>query len=251
MAGAFEHVPAQRVAQSAVPAGGHRYSYERRRPELGTLPRVVRENLQTLCAAVEQGFSGAALPEFVRRELEGYLDCGLLCSGFALLECEDCSERRLVAFSCKNRAFCPSCLGRRMAQTAANLIDHVLPVAVPLRQFVLTVPFELRARLAYDGKLCGAMCRIFVDSVLGFYRHKLRQLGVRDAQSGAVTVVQRTSADLRLNPHVHAIVLDGGFAAGEDATPIFHPLPSLTTSDVADLLQIVRARVLRFLGGWC
>jgi hypothetical protein len=65
--------------------------------------------------------------------------------------------------------------------------------------------------------------------------------------SGAVTVLQRTSADLRLNPHVHAIVLDGGFAAGEDATPVFHPLPSLTTSDVADLLQIVRARVLRFL----
>jgi hypothetical protein len=30
-----------------------------------------------LCAAVEDGFATAALPEFVRREFESYLDCGL------------------------------------------------------------------------------------------------------------------------------------------------------------------------------
>ena len=32
---------------------------------------------------------------------------------------------------------------------------------------MLTLPFELCARLAYDGKLLGAVCRIFVDTVLG------------------------------------------------------------------------------------
>ncbi|MFC1642924.1 transposase zinc-binding domain-containing protein [Myxococcota bacterium] len=121
------------------------YVYERRRPELGTLHQVVRENLLTLYAAVEEG-SASPLPEFVRREFEQFLDCGLLCRGFALFECEDCSERRLVALSCKGRAWCPACCGRRMAQTAANLVDHVLPPAVPLRQFVVTFPFELRSR---------------------------------------------------------------------------------------------------------
>jgi hypothetical protein len=87
----------------------------------------VRENLQTLYAAVDDGFATAALPEFVRREFESYLDCGLLCRDLAVLACEDCGERRLVAFSCHGRGFCPSCLGRRMAQTALNLVDHVLP----------------------------------------------------------------------------------------------------------------------------
>jgi hypothetical protein len=43
------------------------YVYERRRPELGTLHQVVRDNLQTLYAAVEEG-SASPLPEFVRRE---------------------------------------------------------------------------------------------------------------------------------------------------------------------------------------
>jgi hypothetical protein len=31
------------------------------------------------------------------------------------------------AFACKGRGFCPSCLGRRMCATAANLIEDVLP----------------------------------------------------------------------------------------------------------------------------
>ena len=48
----------------------------------------------------------------------------------------------------------------------------VLPEGVPLRQYVLTLPFELRARLAYDRELIGAVGRIFVDSVLGFYARK-------------------------------------------------------------------------------
>jgi hypothetical protein len=238
-------------AQALGPAaiGGKRYVYERRRPELGTLHRLVRENLQTLYAAIEQGFA-APLPAFVRREFEDYIDCGLLCRGFAVLACEACPERRLVAFACKGRAFCPSCLGRRMAQGAANLVDHVLPRA-PLRQFVLTVPFELRARLAYDGALLGAVGRIFVDSVLGFYRERLRALQSVVGHGGAVTVVQRTSADLRLNPHYHAIVLDGVFAPGEPGeggrAQVFHALPSLTTDEVADLLKLIRVRVLRHL----
>ena len=182
----------------------------------------------------------------MRREFESYLDCGLLCRGFAVLACEDCGERRLVAFSCHGRGFCPSCLGRRMAQTALNLVDHVLP-PVGLRQFVLTLPFELRARLAYDGKLLGAVTRVFSDSVLGFYRRRLRALDGVSGNSGAVTVVQRTSADLRLNPHLHALLLDGVYALDDDATPVFHPLPSLDTADVADVLQVVRIRLLHLL----
>jgi hypothetical protein len=38
-----------------------------------------------------------------------------------------------VAFSCKGRGFCPSCLGRRMNATSADLIEHVLPEASGLR----------------------------------------------------------------------------------------------------------------------
>jgi hypothetical protein len=226
------------------------FHYERRRPERTTLYEVVRDNLATLYAASEEGFA-SALPSFVKRELESYLECGLLCRGFAVLDCTDpeCRARHLLAFSCKGRAFCPSCLGRRMAQTAANLIDHVLPPDVPLRQFVLTVPFELRARLAYDGELLGGVSRELATAVQDFYRRRFEQLGVRGGKTGSVTVVQRSNSDLRLNPHYHQIALDGVYAEPEDeeAVPEFHPLPHLTSQDVADVLQLARVRILRFL----
>ena len=43
----------------------------------------------------------------------------------------------LVGFSCKGRGACPSCSAKRMAGTAAHLVDHVFP-HVPVRQFVLS-----------------------------------------------------------------------------------------------------------------
>jgi hypothetical protein len=48
---------------------------------------------------VEDGALAIALPKFVKKELEGYLECGLLCHGFARLKCGSCDETRLVAFS--------------------------------------------------------------------------------------------------------------------------------------------------------
>jgi hypothetical protein len=183
--------------------------YQRRRPEETTLYQVVQDNLATLYGAVDDGALAIALPKFVRKELEGYLDCGLLCRGFARLRCDGCEETRLVAFSCKGRGFCPSCLGRKMAATAAHLIEDVLPVGVPLRQWVLTVPFAWRKRLGYDGPLLSALTRLFVKTVLDFYRER-GGVGAR-GQSGAVVAVQRTSSDLKLNPHVHAVFLDGVF----------------------------------------
>lgn len=137
-----------------------------------------------------------------------------------------------------------------MAQTAVNLVEHVLPTEAPLRQFVLTLPFELRARLAYDGKLLGNVCHAFVDSVLAWYRRHFEARGLAGAKSGAVTVVQRVSSDLRLNPHFHTLALDGVYVEdelGKLGKLGFHPLPCLTNGDVAEILQIAISRILRLL----
>jgi hypothetical protein len=48
-----------------------------------------------------------------------------------------------MAFSCKQRGFCPGCGALRMAESAALLVNEVLPCQ-PMRQWVLSVPFPLR-----------------------------------------------------------------------------------------------------------
>jgi len=79
--------------------------YRRHRPETMALYEVVRDNLETLYGAIGDGAIAVRIPKHARKELLAYLDCRLLCRGFARLLCEDCAERRLVAFSCKGRGY--------------------------------------------------------------------------------------------------------------------------------------------------
>jgi hypothetical protein len=71
--------------------------------------------------------------------------------------------------------------------------------------------------------------------------------GVAGGHSGSITVIQRLQSDLRLNPHCHAILLDGVFAPTRNGALDFHLLPSLSTAELAELLQGVRVRVLGWL----
>jgi len=125
--------------------------YAPRRPEDTLLHQTVREQLETFLSRARQ--LDHPVPRFVEREFRAYLECGVLAHGFLRLHCDACGCDRLVPFSCKGR-FCPSCGGRRMADTAAHLVDRVLP-EVPVRQWVLSLPFALRYRLAYDAPLTG------------------------------------------------------------------------------------------------
>lgn len=81
----------------------------------------------------------------------------------------------------------------------------------PGRALPSTFPFPWRRRLAQDGALLGRLTRIVTETVLAFYAARAAEQGWPRAKSGAVTVVQRTSSDLRLNPHLHLVVLDGAW----------------------------------------
>ena len=94
----------------------------------------------------------------------------------------------LVAFSCKKRGICPSCNARRLADTAARLVDHVLP-DVRLRQWVLSVPFELRLVLAKKPEALSAVGRIFIEEIFRWQR----SLGIRIGLS--TTTAARESGD--------------------------------------------------------
>ena len=175
----------QAAARAAAAPQAH---YERRRPEDTTLYQLVGEHLETFLAEVEAQ-AGTGLPQFVRDEFEAFLECGILAHGFLRLRCAQCAHEKLVAFSCKGRAFCPSCGSRRMAQTAAHLVDAVIP-RVPVRQWVLSFPIPLRVLLAAHPQLISDVLQIVHRVVATFL---IRQSGFKrsDAHTGAVTLIQR------------------------------------------------------------
>ncbi|MBK9030348.1 MAG: transposase zinc-binding domain-containing protein [Myxococcales bacterium] len=72
--------------------------------------------------------------------MRNYLGCGLLDRGFLGVRCAGGGFERLVGFSGKGRAVCPTCRGRRMSDLAAHLVDRVLP-RPPYRQWTLSLPW--------------------------------------------------------------------------------------------------------------
>jgi hypothetical protein len=220
--------------------------YQPRDTEHSVLHAVVREHLEPFLREASNRGDGHGLPRFVEQEFRAFLTCGVLAHGFTRLRCADCAFERLLPFSCKRRGFCPSCGGRRMAERAAHLVDEVLP-HVPVRQWVLTLPYRLRYRLAWDHALCRAVLGVYARALLAFYMRSARSHGIHDGQTGTVTVIQRFGSGLQLNLHYHTLVLDGVFTEAQPGRLAFHAAPPPSDADVAQILATVRARVGRRL----
>ena len=117
-------------------------TYEPRDPSRTVLYKVIAEHLETFLASFDADPDAKRLSDYVQREFYDYLQCGILAHGFLRLGCDTCKKEVLLAFSCKRRGFCPSCAGRRMAQTAAHLVECVIPW-VPTQQWMVSVPIPL------------------------------------------------------------------------------------------------------------
>ena len=220
--------------------------YKRRDPERAILYQVLQPNIDGFFRGLESNPDQKPLPYFVRKELEKFLNCGLLRHGFIRLKCSDCSESLLVAFSCKCRGFCPSCAGRRMSERAINLTDGVIPF-VPTRHWVLSVPFELRYWMAADDDLLKKVNGIFCAEINNYLRKKARKLGVKGGETGIVSFLQRAGGALNLNLHYHLLVLDGLYTTGEDGSPIFTRVPGIENDELACIVRGVSRRVIKYL----
>jgi len=227
------------------PLSGEDSRYTPHRPETTLLHRIVREQLEPFLSRAQARDQPA--PRFVEQELRAYLRCGVLAHGFLRLRCEACGYDRLLPFACKRRGFCPACGGRRMADTAAHLVDCVLP-EVPVRQWVLTLPYPLRYRCAYDARLASEVLRAFVRALFAELRRRARLQGeLRDGRCGAVTFLQRFGSALNLNLHFHTLALDGAYDLSGGIPTRFLPLRPPSADGVARVLAGTARRIKRLL----
>ena len=210
------------------------------------LHELVTRHAQTMFSELRAADSeGGGLPRYVERELAEYVRRGILAHGFTRVRCQACDDEIVVAFSCKRRGICPSCTARRMADTAAHLVDRVLPCA-PYRQWVLTVPKMLRLRLARDPSWASWIGGLAVRAIDAWQRRIARGRGIRAPLTGAVTFVQRFGGLVNLNVHFHIVIPEGVFVEdGEGLRFVMLPVP--TNADVLAILDRIMRRVARRL----
>jgi len=136
-----------------------------------------------------------------------------------------------------------------MAQTAAHLLDHVIP-RVPVRQWVrvcqVRLPIPLRLLLAAQPKLVTPVLQV-VHRVIT--RHLLGQTGLKaeEADSGVVTLIQPSlwmnGLAANLNIHLHCLVLDGVYRCDTEGEPVFVEVPVPTDEALQTVLHKIITRL--------
>src|SRR5438552_2604608 len=135
-------------------------------------------HLATFLAAAERD---GGVPPFVEREFRQFVDCGV-GPGLRPVSVRWLPRRATSAVLVQSARGLPSCGGRRMAERAAHLVDHVLPAA-PVRQWVLSLPFRLRYLPAWNHELYREVLAVHASALRAFYLAPPRA-GLSDAETG-------------------------------------------------------------------
>jgi hypothetical protein len=133
-----------------------------------------------------------------------------------------------------------------MADSAALLVDEILPHQ-PMRQWVLSVPFPLRFLFASQPAVMGKVLGIVYRTIATYLTHKAG-FTKSQAQTGAVTLIQRFGGSINLNIHFHMIFPDGIYINGVHGSPArFRWVKAPTSEDLTQLTHTIAHRVARYL----
>ena len=128
------------------------------------------------------------------------LQSGRETSWTAIIRCPDCRHEYLLAFSCRDRWFCPSCHNKKVVQFAHHLKGAVL-YPVPHRQYVFSIPKILRKFFLYNRKLLGKLSQCAAKSLTAFLQVTLdKQQGMPGLVFAIQVSEERDSGPLTTTP---------------------------------------------------
>ena len=135
-----------------------------------------------------------------------------------------------------------------MNVAAINLTEKVLPW-VPIRQWVVSVPFPLRFWMASDHKIMKTVNSMIVRIIETYIKEKAQKRGIRNSHTGAVSFIQRWGGGLNLNPHFHIIFLDGVFQTynSDEKDPVFIKSSPIQESEILDIVENICREVTLIL----
>ena len=140
-------------------------------------------------------------------------------------------------------------MARRMSETAAHLVDSVIP-KIPTRQWVLSVPPPVRFLLAYDSKALSYVVNVFTKTVFSWLKKKSKALvgSASKVSPGSVTFVQRFGSALNLNVHFHSVFSDGVFVENQSGVVSFLRTPAPSLDEIRHIAEKIARRMHKWLG---
>ena len=130
--------------------------------------------------------------------------------------CPHCGNLKFVPFRCKSR-FCPSC-GNKYNQLRSFHMSCKL-VSCVHRHCVFTIPAELRVYFLDDRTLLDCLFHSVRDVVLRMFS-KMNK--TENFTPGLICVLHTFGRDLKWNPHIHALISEGGAGNITPWRPVKH-----------------------------
>ena len=144
------------------------------------------------------------------------IHCGDSSHGGAMYGCPHCGNLKFVPFRCKSR-FCPSC-GNKYNQLCSFHMSCKL-VSCVHRHCVFTIPAELRVYFLEDRTLLDCLFHSVRDVVLRMFS-KMNK--TENFTPGLICVLHTFGRDLKWNPHIHALISEGGAGNITPWRPVKH-----------------------------
>jgi uncharacterized protein (DUF983 family) len=169
------------------------------------------------------------------KEVRKMLECGK--KGFKVFVCPSCGEEKTVYYGCNSRV-CTHCgklfTDRWADQLARKTFD------VKHRHVVLTIPSELRPFFEADRRLLKVLMDCAIQTMAQVMEWRLG----KEVTPGVVAVLNTYGKDMKWNPHVHALVTEGGFKQnGEWVDVNFFPYRMLRRAWQYHLLTNVKKHI--------
>jgi len=180
-----------------------------------------------------------ALRESEEEAVAKVLGCGDPKNGFAEFWCLDCmgEERKVVAFTCKSR-FCPSC-GKVYTDKWVEKMSKEM-VDVTHRHVVMTIAEELRPLFYWHRDLLPILIESAAQVMKSIISERKKNLGITP---GIIIVVHTFGRDLKFNPHIHALMTEGGLDKNDNWQTIsFIPYTALRKRWQHLVLKALRER---------
>lgn len=130
--------------------------------------------------------------------------------------CPHCGNLKFVPFRCKSR-FCPSC-GNKYNQLRSFHMSCKL-VSCVHRHCVFTIPAELRVYFLEDRTLLDCLFHSVRDVVLRMFS-KMNK--TENFTPGLICILHTFGRDLKWNPHIHALISEGGAGNITPWRPVKH-----------------------------
>ena len=137
-------------------------------------------------------------------EVEKMLRCKDSSRGFFLYRCRECGEHYTVHFGCNSR-LCTHCGKNYTDRWAKNLSGKMF--TVPHRHVVLSIPDTLWGIVRRHRELFKVLMDSAIQAINDVFSYRQR----KPILAGAIVVLHPFGRDLKFNPHVHALVTEGGF----------------------------------------